>query len=106
MKGFLNVGYAYACVTVSLCVCSAKRELVTTAIASLILSPADVPSFLTNHRGLPSGHYNPRSTSKVHMYHEREHRFSLFAMVEAWRVKGSGVSVRAKYLQRESRPAF
>lgn len=39
-------------------------------------------------------HYNPRRTSEVHMYREREHKFSLFATVEASGVKGSGVSLR------------
>lgn len=39
-------------------------------------------------------HYNPRRASEVHMYREREHKFSLFATVEASGVKGSGVSLR------------
>lgn len=40
------------------------------------------------------------------MYHEREHKFSLFAWVEAEGVRDSGASVRVKYLQEERRPAF
>lgn len=51
-------------------------------------------------------HYNPRYTSDVHMYHEREHKFSLFPSVQAEGVKDSGAPVRVKYLQKERRPAF
>lgn len=45
-------------------------------------------------------HYNPRYTSDVHMYHEREHKFSLFPPVQAEGVKDSGAPVRVKYLQK------
>lgn len=75
-----NMVSVYVC----MCVCSAQRELVTTASASLILSPGDVPSFLTNHQGLPSEHYNPRCMSGVHVYHEREHKFSLLQWWKLW----------------------
>lgn len=65
---------------------SAQRELAAAASASLMASPADVPSVLTNHRGpAHQEHYNPRFASRVHVYHEREHRFSLFAAAAGFR---------------------
>lgn len=68
------------------CFRSAQRELAAAASASLMASPADVPSVLTNHRGpAHQEHYNPRFASGVHVYHEREHRFSLFAAAAGFR---------------------
>lgn len=68
-----------ACVWhVLVCVCSAQRELVTTAGASLIPSPADVPSSLTNHPGLPSGTFqSPLHIRSTHVPCKRTQVFSL-----------------------------
>lgn len=80
------------CARVRVKVCfSAHRELVTMASASLILSPADVPSFLTNHRGQPSGTLQSllhiRST---HVPWKRTQVLALFVTVEPWGWKALG----------------
>lgn len=54
------------------------KELLTVASASLILSPADVPSSLSNHLGLPSGTLqSPLHIRCTHVPWKRTQVFSL-----------------------------